>query len=356
MASRIHYYCSNRHCYPLGIFAAYWAKDIAAALRIIPYSHLTMLPVLESGIHIFTDLDRLPRQARAVLAEVADRLGAAGNRVLNHPRRLRTRLGLLQAMHAAGINDFTAYHLSNWREVRRFPVFIRHADGHEKPLTGLLFGPDALRRQAERLIDGGGETSGLIVVEFGNARDRDGRYRKYSAFRVGDHHYASSMQANEHWWVKYSEGESAADKAAQAEYAAVDPHREQLVPAWEAAGADYGRMDYCLVNGRVQIFEINSNPTISYLPGEKTVDHDHYAQAHEAALTTLLASHEDGDRIANPEHRPASGCRSAADVHARVIADGKRSWKRNWIAGPASRKRGARSRGERAPGLAAQRG
>jgi hypothetical protein len=355
LASQIHYYCSNKHCYALGIFAAYWAKHIAAALRIIPYTHFPMLPVLESGIHIFTDLDRLPEQARPVLAEVAERLSAAGNRVLNHPRRLEMRFGLLQAMHAAGINDFTAYRLSDWREVRRFPVFIRHADGHAKPLTDLLEGRDALRREAERLIVDRGEKSGLIVVEFGNARDRDGRFRKYSAFRVGDHHYASSMQANEHWWVKYSDGESAADKEAQAEYAAANPHREQLAPAWDAAGADYGRIDYCVVNGRVQVFEINTNPTISYLPGPKTRDHDHYAQAHETALTMLLASHGDGDCIANPEHRPVTGCRSAADVHAAVIADGKRVWRRNWIARPGP-KNGARSRGERAPGLAAQRG
>ena len=330
MPSRIHYYCTNTYSFALGIFAAYWAKGMADSLRIVPYSYFPKLPEFAPGIHIFTDFDRMRGWENSAVDRVVDQLRAAGNRVLNQPSRVKMRFELLRALHAAGINDFNAYRIADWRQAKRFPVFIRHADGHRKPLTDLLDDPDALRSAAEPLIAAHGAGSDLIVVEFGNARDADGRFRKHSAFRVGEHHYASSLQANAHWWVKYSDSESAADKAAQAEYQKTNPYRDQLVPIWEIVGAEYGRMDFCVVDGRVQVFEVNTNPTIAFIPSEKTRDHDHYTVAHEEALNMLLESHEGGDSIPNPLHKPGMDRSSADEIHAMVLAEGRKVWPDSW--------------------------
>ena len=280
-------------------------------------------------MHIFTDFDRLTERG-ALLGETADRLQDAGNLVLNHPRRTLMRLDLLRTLHEAGINDFNAYPLAEWRQAKRFPVFFRFARAHHKPLTDLIEDSATVKAVAERLLAEHGTGSDIIVVEFGNARDPDGRFRKYSAFRVGDVHYASSLQANSHWWVKYSEDESEADKAAQTAFADTNPHRDQLAPAWEAAGIDYGRMDYCVVDGRVQVFEINTNPTVAFIPGEKTRGHQHYAVRHERALEALIEAAPDGSAISNPMRKPGLPEWTARTINAVVLREGRKNWAKNW--------------------------
>src|SRR4029079_4666966 len=44
------------------------------------------------------------------------------------------------------------------------------------------------------------------------------------------------------------------------------PFAEILSKAFEIAGVEYGRVDYGLVDGRPQIYEINSNPDLKLRP------------------------------------------------------------------------------------------
>ena len=41
-----------------------------------------------------------------------------------------------------------------------------------------------------------------------------------------------------------------------------NPHQDALREIFGLAGIDYGRMDYGLLDGKVQVWEINTNPTI----------------------------------------------------------------------------------------------
>jgi hypothetical protein len=42
-------------------------------------------------------------------------------------------------------------------------------------------------------------------------------------------------------------------------------HGEELRPAFEAGGIEFGRADFGLVDGRPQVYEINTNPTITVI-------------------------------------------------------------------------------------------
>jgi hypothetical protein len=40
------------------------------------------------------------------------------------------------------------------------------------------------------------------------------------------------------------------------------PHRDALLDIFELAGVDYGRVDYGVKEGQVQVWEINTNPVV----------------------------------------------------------------------------------------------
>lgn len=46
------------------------------------------------------------------------------------------------------------------------------------------------------------------------------------------------------------------------DYFHCNPHQAALLEIFELAHVDYGRCDYALVNGRIQVWEINTNPII----------------------------------------------------------------------------------------------
>jgi hypothetical protein len=331
MAGCIYYYCSAEHTYALGIFAAYHAKRTAGAIRILPYNALSLIPKIGPGAHIFTDFDRQTPEQRARAGTLADALAGNGSLVLNHPQRTLRRHDLLRALHDAGINAFNSYRLSDWKEAHRYPVFIRHADRHVPTLTDLLEDREALQAAALRLIGEHGADSDLIVVEFGNARDEQGRYRKYSAFRVGGCDYASTCQSSDHWWIKYAHGEvSALEREQHLKFVADNPHREQLDAVWKVGKANYGRVDYCVVDGRVQTFEINTSPTIAYLPSHNVADHWGMAnEQHDDALARLL-DEAGGEETRNPLHNPAKAKLNARAVHDIQMRFGAEHWPRQW--------------------------
>ena len=51
--------------------------------------------------------------------------------------------------------------------------------------------------------------------------------------------------------------------AEEREFIQTDPYHDQLLEIFELARMDYGRMDYGILDGKVQVWEINPNPHIT---------------------------------------------------------------------------------------------
>ena len=74
---------------------------------------------------------------------------------------------------------------------------------------------------------------------------------------------------DDNWLVKYGKLACATPELYEDELGIVreNPYAEPVQRAFEIAGIEYGRADFGLVGGRVQIYEINTNPTLK--PGHQ---------------------------------------------------------------------------------------
>ena len=106
----------------------------------------------------------------------------------------------------------------------------------------------------------------LMVVEKVDVRDADGLHRKYSAMKIGDHLVPRHVLFSTKWITKKPDVVTAELVKEERQFLEEFPHAEQVEHAFRVAGMDYGRIDYGFSNGRMQVWEINSNPDIVPLP------------------------------------------------------------------------------------------
>ena len=325
MNGPIHYLCTAEHSYTLGIFAEYYARKCRDALRIVPYRALPFIRSFGPGTFILTDFDRLQPRAKERVTELANSLVDSGCRVLNHPARSLGRFALLRLLFEEGINGFNVYRPEEQDAVQRFPVFVRHECVHGKAETGLLHSADELAASLRRLRRGA-LAKELMIVEFGNRPEADGRYRKYASFRVGNTIYCQHCYASTDWWVKFTSSDLGEERKRElAAYVASNPHSDQLMAIFRTAGIEYGRADYCVVDGRVQIFEINTNPTVIQRGAGKLTDVTPYAERHDDAMMALAPQGAGPEATPNPVF---AGGKEAAleDIHQGELAFVRERW------------------------------
>ena len=146
-------------------------------------------------------------------------------------------------------------------------MFVRRESEHTGSLSGLLRDQTEVDHAIVRLLLGGAEVADILVVEFcDTAQDR--LFRKYAAFRVGDHIIPRHIVFSSKWVLKGADLLDAAKLREEREYLESNPHEQELREIFECAQIDYGRVDYGLLDGRVQVWEINSNPGVM-LPPDK---------------------------------------------------------------------------------------
>jgi hypothetical protein len=247
--------------------------ELRSILSYLTYEELFLRLSGPAGHYVFTDIDRLTRYERETAANFATALrrSVPDARLLNDPVLSLDRAAQLTALHHAGINDFTAVRLDTLAPPPRFPVFIRTEDGHYGPETDLLRDAAAFEAAVRDLRLKGRPLHGRIAVGYAAAPETDGKFRRYSAFRIGDRVFGDELFIGDRWAVKDAAALWTADTIAE-ELAFVrsNPHEAALREAFVVAGIDFGRADYGLVDGRVQVYEINTNPTFSIIPR----DHD----------------------------------------------------------------------------------
>lgn len=215
------------------------------------------------GHYVFADLERLDDRLRHIAAAVRAALLAKGQgwRMLNHPSASLSRAELLRALAEEAINPFRATRV--WERVeRRYPVFLRHETEHTGAIGDPLGSPAELEAAVARLVEAGFSRERLLVVELVDARSPDGLFRKYSAMRVGDSLFTVNVQFSRGWVTKHTEVVTEQTVAEELAFARDFPGRETVQRVFGIAGIEYGRIDYALLDGRVCVWEINTNPTL----------------------------------------------------------------------------------------------
>jgi hypothetical protein len=237
-------------------------QSIAERFEIIAYEKLPA--DFRGGTFVFAALEQLsPAMERLVEALHAQLSACEGVRILNDPGRTLRRFDLLTELAQHGRNDFRAVRANGDLSGLRYPVFLRGERTHDGALSPLLHTRRDVEAWIGRLVVVGRSIDELLAIEFCDTSDRDGFYRKYAAFIIGDRIVPRSLDYGSHWMLKrqgtaYSE----AMLAEEFEYIRTNPHERELREIFAIAGVDYGRIDYALKDGRIQTWEINLHPTI----------------------------------------------------------------------------------------------
>jgi hypothetical protein len=111
---------------------------------------------------------------------------------------------------------------------------------------------------------------GLVIVGYA-AEAFDGPwFRKFNTYRVGSEVFAHHIVVEDSWIVKYGkQGTKLPEeyKVFEQEFVKGNWNADILLRAFEIAGIEYGRADWGVVDGKVQVYEINTNPYVSGDPG-----------------------------------------------------------------------------------------
>ena len=276
----IYYLCTNRFSATIRYFLRDHPSLTRGLLSFLSYEELFFERSAPIGHYIFTDFDRLSRYELECAAGFAKALQVAepSARILNHPLKAMERYPLLTTLHRAGINGFTATRVDAGERPPRYPVFIRAEDGYAGPETDLLHNDAEYDAAVGELERRGLPRRGRIAIGFANERSQDGFFYKYGAYNIGGRVLVHDRLRGRGWSVKYFNtgnnentlsgcdfdfAESEVGIEEEVAYMKSNPHRETLARAFGMAGIDFGRADYGVVNDRVQIYEINTNPHLT---------------------------------------------------------------------------------------------
>jgi len=263
----IHYLCTRAHPYPIQGYLETWRRDFRERVSIEFYEDLPYRRSTSGGTYIFSDIERLTDEQRKLAQSFWEQVKQRGNRVLNEPSRVLRRYDLLKLFSEKGINRFHAYWMNQPHNGLHFPVFIREENEHTGSLTALLKDEAELSKAMREMLVSGRDARNLLIVEFCDTSDSTGTFRKYSAMRIGEamipRHVLFSGD-----WVNKAPGAEIDPRMVgeETQYQTQNPHEAELHRIFEMAHIDYGRIDYSMLDGRITVWEINTNPVLMSLP------------------------------------------------------------------------------------------
>jgi len=236
----------------------------APPVSLMGYDRLLRANWLRRATYVFADIDRLGFWDLEIAAHAYLEMKQTGLSVWNNPAQVKTRYALLRALHRAGLNDFNIYRADEINPSIRFPVFLRRNQLHDAPLTDLLHCVRELENAIAAAVNGGTPMEHLVVIEFAAEPVRPGLYRKLGAFRIGEAIVPEISAHDTVWLAKYGQLGIAGEELYRDELKLLqtNPFAEHLKKAFEIAGIEYGRADFGIYKGRVQIYEINTNPMV----------------------------------------------------------------------------------------------
>ncbi len=298
----IYYVCHPSHTYTCAVLLLWYGDRLRRFFRFVPYGVAHLLQQAGPGVVIWTDFDRLDRNELADNARLQSELKHLAH--LNHPLRSELQFAMLQRLHREGVNRFAVRRAYEPLDGLRYPVFLRDELGASKQPPELLRDRASLESAIAALPSSG--IASPMIVEFGSRPYGDGFYRKYGAFRVGERIYPQHCFVNRNWFIKLADGLSFGHYGEHLDYVRNNPHAGELRKIFDSSNIAYGRIDYAIVDDRIQIFEINTNPAVLGQPPKPDDKYDQapYAREHIDALFALpnathYAKHDRLDAASN---------------------------------------------------------
>lgn len=272
-----------------------WGRGLADRVRIVQYEDAPRAEEME-GTCIFSSLDRLDERDTARAEELWEALAARGGagRLFNHPRRTLRRRELLSQLADQGVNHFRIHPAEPLPDTPRFPVYLRLASRHTGARSALLHTREQMESAVHDAVERELDIEDLVFVEFLDTADEEHVYRKYGAFVVGDRIIPRHVAFSSDWMTKRYDLRGPARLAEERAYLEANPHEERLRELARRAAIDYGRFDYALLDGEIQVWEINTNPgilspTIELRPYQ-LANHRWFAERIEAVFAELAAA------------------------------------------------------------------
>jgi hypothetical protein len=295
----IYYLVAERQTAPMQYFLASWGKQLVNVIKVVSYESLLAgrekLPE-RKATYVFTSfgaISRMDPRSRSAIGALHDRLVKThgAQRVHNDPARSLRRYELLRVLHERGINSFNAYRSAEPLPRLRFPLFIRDevATGSSQLLLARNLQEFGVQMQGMKRIRP--TLSGCITIEFCDTADSRGIYRKYGAFVIGDRIIPRHIFFSRNWHVRSSDLVDAALIEEESAYLDGNPHTDALLECARHARISYGRIDYALLDGRPQIWEINTNAALVSAPGadspQRAALHSKFANMYTTAMLQL---------------------------------------------------------------------
>lgn len=284
-----------------------WGEALRDRIAVVTYESMVRRGrIPRADTYIFSDLERLtPGLLPAALAlrvKLEEQMPNA--RLLNHPGRTLRRYALLQMLHERGINHFKIRRANEGIDDITYPAFIRVENDHGGNRSALLDGPGELHPALNALWWRGLSPRDLLITEFCDTADAHGLYRKYGAFIIDGQVIARHLLFGHGWMLKVPEAtdERLAEQGIERESLAAEqmafvrdsPHAAKLAEIAAMASVEYGRIDYGLQDGRIQVWEINTNPAVLLSPSSyrpiNLPTHELFASRIRAAFESLDGS------------------------------------------------------------------
>jgi hypothetical protein len=266
----IHYCVARDHQYTIDLFKKYVGGKLDRTVVTNLYGTPGLFSIdagEQQPVFIFTDLDRLAVPSVLARKWQAFQASTPSAVCLNHPTRTFIRFELLKSLYRSKINRFDVHAAVDLDVPMRFPVFVRARGGHEGALTPLLHRRTDVAKAIEELLESRSMQE-MMIVEYCDTADRQGVFRKYSAFLIGNSFVSHHIQFSREWMIKRSTLDDERYLTEELDYVCnPDPYESQLRAVFAMANIGYGRVDYSLDSSGPQIWEINTNPMIV---GEET--------------------------------------------------------------------------------------
>lgn len=136
-------------------------------------------------------------------------------------------------------------------------------------MSGLLHTSEEVDAEVGAALASGIPERELMLVEYRAQPMRNAVFRKLGMFRIGGRLVPTLSAHQRDWHARFGELGVAGQEAYEDEYWLLtdNPHYDTLARAFEVGRIDYGRADFGEVDGRVEVYEINTNPFL--LPVKK---------------------------------------------------------------------------------------